>query len=79
MSETESLTAGSEDDSSTITTHRCESPMAGDSETEEEEEADHWMSMVVEAMQKHKAALQEMKMDLTHSGLDEQTARETTL
>ena len=33
--------------------------------------------MVEEAMQKHKAAFQEMKMNLTHSGLDEQAAGET--
>ena len=77
MSETESLTAGSEDVASTVTTCRSESPMTGDSETEEEEEADPWMPMVEEAMQKHKAAFQEMKMNLTHSGLDEQTAGET--
>ena len=44
--------------------------MTGDSETEEEEEADPWVPMVEEAMQKHKAAFQEMKMNLTHSGLD---------
>ena len=28
-------------------------------------------------MQKHKAAFQEIKMNLTHSDMDEQTARET--
>ena len=33
--------------------------------------------MVEEAMQKLKVAFQEMKMNLTHSGLDEQTAGET--
>ena len=33
--------------------------------------------MVQEAMQKHKVAFQEMKMNLTHSGLDEETAGET--
>ena len=33
--------------------------------------------MVEEAMQKHKATFQEMEMNLTHSGLDEQTAGET--
>ena len=32
------------------------------------------MPMVEEVMQKHKAAFQEMKMNLTHSGLDEQAA-----
>ena len=31
MSETESLTAGSEDDASTVTTHGSESPMTGHS------------------------------------------------
>ena len=51
--------------------------MIGDSETEEEEEADPWKPMAEEAMQKHKATFQEMKMKLTHSGLDEQTAGET--
>ena len=40
--------------------------MTGDWETEQEE-ADPWMSMVEEAMQKHKAAFQEMKMNLTHT------------
>ena len=77
MSETEILTAGSEDDASTVKTCGSESPMTGDSETEEEEDADPWMPMVEEAMQKHKAAFLEMKMNLTHSGLDEQTAGET--
>ena len=68
----------SEDDASSVATHGSESPMTTDSETEtEEEEADPWMPMVEEAMQKHKAAFQEMKMNLTHSGLDEQTAGET--
>ena len=35
------------------------------------------MPIVEEAMQKHKTAFQEMKMNLTHSGLDEETAGET--
>ena len=75
-SETESQS--SDDDASSVATHGSESPMTTDSETEtEEEEADPWMPMVEEAMQKHKAAFQEMKMNLTHSGLDEQTAGET--
>ena len=34
MSETESLTADSEDDGSTVTTQGSDSPMTGDSETE---------------------------------------------
>ena len=68
----------SEDDASSVATHGHESPMTTDSETEtEEEEKDSWMPMVEEAMQKHKAAFQEMKMNLTHSGLDEETAGET--
>ena len=50
--------------------------MTEDSETEEEE-ADPWMPMIEEAMQKHKAAFQEMKMNLTQSGLDEETAGKT--
>ena len=50
--------------------------MTGDSETEEDK-ADPWMPMVEEAMQKHKAAFQEMKMNLTQSGLDEETSGET--
>ena len=75
MSQTENLS--SEDDASSVATHGSHSPMTGDSESEEEEEADPWMPMVEEAMQKHKAAFQEMKMNLTHSGLDEETAGET--
>ena len=79
MSETESQTVDSEDDASSVATHGSESPMSTDSETEtEEEEADPWMPMVEEAMQKHKAAFQEMKVNLAHiHGLDEQTAEET--
>ena len=71
MSETESQTADSEDEASSVATHGFESPMTGDSETEQEE-ADPWMPMVEETMQKHKEAL-----NLTYSGLDEQTAGET--
>ena len=74
MSETESQS--SEDDASSVATVGSQSSMTGDSETEEEE-AGPWMPMVEEAMQKHKAAFQEMKMNLTQSGLDEQTAGET--
>ena len=56
MSETESQTADSEnEEASSVTTHGSESPMTGDSETEQEK-ADPWMPMVEEAMQKHKAA-----------------------
>ena len=65
MSETGSQS--SEDDASGVATDGSQRSMTGDSETEEEE-ADPWMPMV-EAMQKHKAAFQEM--NLTHSGLDE--------
>ena len=70
MSETENLS--SEDDASSVSTHGSQSPMIG-----EQEEADPWMPVVEEAMQKHKAAFQEMKMNLTQSGLDEETAGET--
>ena len=75
MSETESLTADSEDDVSTVTTHGSESPKTRDSETEEEE-ADPWIATVEEAMQEDKTTFQEMKMNLVHSDLDEQTAEE---
>ena len=34
------------------------------------------MPMVEQAMQKHKTAFEEMKMDLIHSGLDKQSAEE---
>ena len=64
MSETESLTAGSEDDASTVTSHGSERPMTGDSETEEKE-ASPWVSLVEEAMHQHKTAFQGMMMDLT--------------
>ena len=77
MSETESLTVGSEDDASSVTNDGSQSSMTVDSETEEEEEADPWMPTVEEAMQKHKVASQEMKINLTQSGLDEETAGET--
>ena len=49
MSETESQS--SEDDASSVATDGSQSSMTGDSETEEEE-ADPWMPMVEEAMQK---------------------------
>ena len=74
MSETE--IQSSEDDASSVATDGSQSSITGDSETEEEE-VDPWMPMVEEAMQKHKAAFQEMKMNLTQSGLDEETAGET--
>ena len=74
MSETQSQS--SEDDASSVATDGSQSSMTGDSETEEEE-ADPWMLMVEEAMQKHKAAFQEINMNLTQSGLDEETAEET--
>ena len=74
MSETENQS--SEDDVSSVATDGSQSSMTGDSETEEEE-PDSWMPMVEEAMQKHKAAFQEMKMNLTQSGLDEETGGET--
>ena len=79
MSETESQTMDSEDDASTTSTHGSESPMTTDSEMETgeeegEEEKDPWMPMVEEAMQKHKAAFEEMKMNYIESGLDKQSA-----
>ena len=49
MSETKSQS--SEDDASSVATDWSQSSMTGDSETEEEE-ADPWMPMVEEAMQK---------------------------
>ena len=61
MSETEIQTVHLEDEASSVATDVSQSPMTGDSETEEEE-ADPWMPMVEETMQKHKAAFQEMKM-----------------
>ena len=66
----------SEDDASSVATNGSQSSMIGDSETEEEE-ADPCMPMVEEAMQKHKAAFQEMKMNLPQSGLAEEIAGET--
>ena len=79
MSETESQTMDSEDDASTTSTHESESPMTTDSEMEteeeeKEEEKDPWMPMVEEAMQKHQAAFEEMKMNYLESGLDKQSA-----
>ena len=74
MSETESQS--SEEDASSVATGESLSSMTGDSETEKEE-ADPWMPMVEEAMQKHKVAFQEMKMNLTQSGLDEETPGKT--
>ena len=69
MSETESLTMDFEDDASTTSTRGSESPITTDNETETEEEGnDPWMPMVEEAMQKHKSAFEEMKMNLIHSG-----------
>ena len=77
MSETESPTMDFEDDASTTSTRGSESPITTDNETEtEEEENDPWMPMVEEAMQKHKSAFEEMKMNLIHSGRDEQSAEE---
>ena len=74
MSETENQS--SEDDASSVATDGSQSSMTGDSETEKEE-PDPWMPMVKEAMQKHEAAFQEMKMNLSQSGLEEETAGET--
>ena len=75
MSEAESSqTMDSEDDASTKSTHESET-ITTDNETEtEEEENDPWMPMVEEAMQKHKAAFEEIKMNLIYNGLDEKSA-----
>ena len=64
----------SEDDSSTDSTRGSESPVSTDDESETEE--DPWMPLVDEAMQKHKTAFEEMKINLMQSGLDEQSAGE---
>ena len=75
MSETESSqTMDSEDDASTASTRGSESPVSTDNESETEE--DPWMPLVDEAMQKHKTAFEEMKINLMQSGLDEQSAVE---
>ncbi len=77
MSETGSQTMDSEDDASTTSTSGSVSPITTDNETEtEEEEKDPWMPMVEEAMQKHRPDFKKMKMNLVHSGLDEQSAGE---
>ena len=75
-SETESQETDFEDDASTISTHLSESPMTSDNETETEEDKDPWMPMVEEAMQNHTATFDEIKMNLIHSDLDEQSAIE---
>ena len=80
MSETESQAMDSGDDASTSSTDGSESPVTTDNETEtDEEENDAWMPMVEQAMQKHKTAFEEMKMNLIHSGLDKQSAGEKSL
>ena len=77
ISETDSQTMDSADDASTTSTNGSESPMTTDSETEtEEEEKDPWMPMVEEAMQRHKTTFEEMKTNLIHRGVDEQSAKE---
>ena len=77
MSEKESQTMVAEDDVSTTSTSGPKSPMTTDNETETEEgEKDSRMPMVEEAMQKHKTDFEEMKMNLIHSRLDEQSTEE---
>ena len=76
ISKTECETVDLEDDASSFATDGSQSSTTGDSETEEEE-AHPWMPIVEEEMQKHEAAFQEMKMNWTQSGLDEETAGET--
>ena len=73
--ETESSqTMESEDDALTDSTRGSESPVSSDNESETEE--DPWMPLVDEAMQKHKTAFEEMKINLMQVGLDEQSAGE---
>ena len=51
--------------------------MTTDNETETEEEEKYpWMPIVKEEMQKHKTDFEEMKVNLIHSGVDEQSAGE---
>ena len=66
----------SEDDALTDLTRGSESPVSKDDESETED--DPWMPLVDEAMQKHKTAFEEMKINLMQSGLDEQSAGEET-
>ena len=75
-SETESQGTDFEDDASTTSTHGSESPMTSDNEMETEEDKDPWMPIVEEAMQNRRTAFEEVKMNLIHSGLDEQSAIE---
>ena len=76
MSEAESSqTMDTEDDASTTSIDEYESPITTDNETDtEEEENDPWLPMVEEARQKHKAAFEEIKMNLIYNGLDEKSA-----
>ena len=77
ISEIEGPTMDSENDASTTSTRGSGSPMTTDNETEtEEEEKDPWMPMVEEAMQEHKTTFEEMKINLIHGGLAEQSAEE---
>ena len=78
MSEAESSqTIDTEDHALTTSTDEYESPITTDNETDtEEEENDPWMPMVEEAMQKHKAAFEEIKMNLIYNGLDEKSAEQ---
>ena len=75
MSETESSqTMDSEEDALTDSTRGSESPVSTDDESETEE--DPWMPLVDEAMQKHKTAFEEMKINFMQAGLNEQSAGE---
>ena len=76
MSETESQGTDFEHDASTTSTHESESPMTSDSETETDEDKDPWMPMVEKERQNHRTAFEEIKMNLIHSGLDEESAIE---
>ena len=79
MSETESRGTDIEDDASSTSTHGSESLMTSNNETEtEEEDKDPRMPMVEEALQNYRTVFEEIKMNLIHSGLDEQSAIEKT-
>ncbi len=55
-------------------TRGSESQMTTDNEMETDEEL--ILPLIEEEMQKHKTAFEEMKMNLIHSGIDEQSAEE---
>ena len=74
--ETENQAMDSEDNAFISSTDGSESPKTYNKMGNEEEGNDAWMPIVEQAMQKHKTAFEEMKMNLIHSGLDKQSAGE---